>query len=127
MLQDCIFHLALKLKWLQLKKNYLLNRKVLILTYQRHLNIERLQNSIIQLTGVSDETYQILDELLAIIKQIKKNQRFHKAIETNEIIPLKETGIYDLFKVYIKNSKFIEEIDPESYVFEVYGIVKAFD
>jgi len=94
---------------------------------QRNLNIERLQNSIIQVTGISDETYQILEELLEIIKQIKKNKRFHKAIETNEIIPLKETGIYDLFRVYMKNSEFVEEIDPESYVFEVYGIVKAFD
>ncbi len=94
---------------------------------QRNLNIERLQNSLIQVAGVSKETYQILEELLAIIKQIKKNKRFHKATETGEIIPLKETGIYDLFRVYMKNSEFVDEIDPESYTFEVYEIVRAFD
>jgi len=94
---------------------------------QRNLNIERLQNSLIQVAGVSKETYQILEELLEIIKQIKKNKRFHKATETGEIIPLKETGIYDLFRVYMKNSEFVDEIDPESYTFEVYEIVRAFD
>ena len=94
---------------------------------QSNLNIERLQNSLIQVVGVSEETYQIVEELLGIIKQIKKNSRFYRAIETGEIIPLKETGIYDLFRVYMKHSEFVEEIDPESYVFEVYGIVRAFD
>ncbi len=94
---------------------------------QSNLNIERLQNSLIQIVGVSEETYQIVEELLRIIKQIKKNKRFYQATETGEIIPLKETGIYDLFGVYMRNSEFVEEIDPESYVFEVYGIVRAFD
>ncbi len=94
---------------------------------QSNLNIERLQNSLIQVVGVSKETYQIVEELLRIIKQIKKNKRFYQAIETGEIIPLKETGIYDLFRVYMKHSEFVEEIDSESYVFEVYGIVRAFD
>jgi Rad3-related DNA helicase len=94
---------------------------------QRNLNIDRLQNSLAQVVGVSRETYQHIDELQGIIKYIKKNQRFHKAAENGEIIPLKETGIYDLFGVYMRHSEFVEEIDPESYVYEVYGIVRTFD
>jgi len=94
---------------------------------QRNLNIERLQNSLAQVVGVSRETYQHIDELSEIIKHIKKNKRIYNAIQTREIIPLKETGIYDLFGVYMRNSEFVEEIDPESYVYEVYGIVRTFD
>ena len=39
---------------------------------QRTLNIDRLQNSLIHVLGVSKETYEVVDELQEYLKQIKK-------------------------------------------------------
>ncbi len=94
---------------------------------QRNLNVERLLNSIIQTIVEDDQKIGLLKEMIEIIKQIKNNERISNSVNNGEIIPLKETGIYDLFSLFIKNYDLINEIDEESYLFEVYEIVRTFD
>ncbi len=67
---------------------------------QRNLNIERLQNSLIQLAMKEEIAEGFIKEMVETIKQIKRTPRIINAVESHEIIPLKETGIYDLFRIF---------------------------
>ncbi|MAH03864.1 hypothetical protein CMI39_03710 [Candidatus Pacearchaeota archaeon] len=90
---------------------------------KKNINIDRLQNSLIQLAGNDI----VISKLSEIIKEIKKDKRIQEAIYSNEIIPLKETKIYDLMKVFLESSEFMNKIDEESYLYEVEESVKMFE
>jgi Rad3-related DNA helicase len=94
---------------------------------QRNINLERLQNSLMNVFTRDETTSKTIKELNEIISQIKKNSRINSSILSGEIIPLKETGVYDLINVFLKNSRFLEGIDDESYVFNVEEIARMFD
>ncbi|MCK4553212.1 DEAD/DEAH box helicase family protein [Candidatus Pacearchaeota archaeon] len=124
---------------------------------QRNLNIERLQNSLIQLAINGEIAKGFVKEMVEIIRQIKRTPRIRKAVESTpngllpryapstrtsnevpsmkgdiniqgkEIIPLKETGIYDLFKIFLNSQDLLHEIDDESYVFDSWEIAKVFE
>jgi len=86
---------------------------------QKSLNLDRLQNSLIKVISTSDEMSNFVSELLEITKQIKKNQKIINTLHREDIIPLKETGIYDLIKISMKNKDFFYEMDEESYVLQL--------
>jgi len=94
---------------------------------QRNLNIERLQNSLIQLAIKGEIAEGFVKEMVEIIKQIKRSPRITKAVDSKEIIPLKETGIYDVFKTFLNSQELLHEIDEESYVFNSWEIARVFD
>jgi len=94
---------------------------------QRNLNLDRLQNSLAHIFTGGEEVERITKEINDIIKQIKKNDKVNKAIISKEIIPLKETGVYDLFRIILNSSKFLEEVDEESYVFDAEETAKMFE
>ena len=94
---------------------------------QRNLNIERLQNSLIQQAREKGEINELFREMLEVIKSLKKNLRVNNAVQSKEIIPLKETGIYDLFRIFLNSQELLHEIDEESYIFDVIEIVRVFD
>ncbi len=93
---------------------------------QKNLNIERLQNSLINYVNEKDKDQKEISELLEIIQHIKKDKRIDNIITTKEIIPLKETGVYDLLKIILKSSDLFEEADDESYLFDCEEIAKTF-
>ncbi len=86
---------------------------------QRTINIERLQNVLGNVIVSEENSFSTISEVMEIIKQIKRDPRVGEAIQTQEIIPLKETGIFDLFKIFLSKGEFMNEIDEESYVFDV--------
>ncbi len=86
---------------------------------QRTLNINRIQNSLINVFGREDYIEKVLEEINAILKQIKKDKIVKKVIKSGEIIPLKKTGIYDLFRVFLHSSEFLDELDEESYLLNI--------
>ncbi|MGD9275745.1 MAG: helicase C-terminal domain-containing protein [Candidatus Pacearchaeota archaeon] len=94
---------------------------------QRSINLERLQNSLMYFFDPSPENQEIIEECLAIIKQIKKDGKIKSAIERDEIISLRETGIYDLLRLFLKNKNFVYDFDDESYVFEVQETARIFE
>jgi len=94
---------------------------------QRQINIDRLQNSLIQVFSSNESSERIIDEIHGILKQIKKDKRVNNAIYSKEIIPIKETGIYDLFKIFLNSPDFLDEIDEESYIFDVEDSSKMFE
>jgi len=94
---------------------------------QRTINIERLQNVLANAIVSEESSFGTISEVMEIIKQMKRDPRIGEAIQTNEIIPLKQTGIFDLFKIFLGKAEFMNEIDDESYVFDVERSSKMFE
>ena len=66
------------------------------------INIDRMQNSLNQIFEIEKEDEMILDELREIIKKLKNNKPTENYAE--QILPLKQTAIYDLFMSLLKKS-----------------------
>jgi Rad3-related DNA helicase len=94
---------------------------------QRNINIDRLQNSLGHAVIHEEESFQIIHEINEILNHLKKNNEVNELAKNKEIIELKKTGLYDLFKIFLKNSEFMNEIDEESYVYDVENSIKMFE
>ncbi len=94
---------------------------------QRTINIDRLQNSLGHSIVQEMESIQIIHEISEILQHLKRNSKINEWIDRKEIVELKKTGLYDLFKIFIKNPEFMEEIDEESYVHDVENTIRMFD
>ena len=94
---------------------------------QRMINIERLQNSLNQIFSEHEDSEEVIRKINKIIEEIKNNAGIQHAVFSKEIIPLKETEIYDLFKLILENQEFLYDIDDESYLFEVAETARMFD
>ncbi|HPD81731.1 MAG TPA: helicase C-terminal domain-containing protein [Candidatus Pacearchaeota archaeon] len=94
---------------------------------QRTINIDRLQNSLSHATVYQEESFQIIKEINEILNHLKINKNVNELIRQKGIIELKKTGLYDLFRIFIKNSEFMDEIDEESYVHDVGSTIRMFD
>ena len=94
---------------------------------QRNINIDRLQNSLIHVFGSAEITEKVIKELNGIINQIKKDKNIEEAVYSDKIISLKETNIYDLLVTLLKSPEFFDEVDDESYLFEVEETAKMFE
>lgn len=86
---------------------------------QRTINLDRLQNSLSQIPSSNPKNFKKIQEIMEIIKHLKINKNISKSIENSEIIPLKKTGIYDLINIFLKESNFLEDIDEDSYVYDI--------
>jgi len=93
---------------------------------ERMINIDRMQKSLTQVHSFNEEVGLIVREINEIINYLKKNPRTIQSIENEEIIPLKETGLYDLLKIFLKSSEFLQDVDEESYLFEIEETAKMF-
>ena len=94
-------------------------------TNERHINLDRLQNSLIQFSGTSSN--ELIEEIAKLISYIKVNREVNESIKSGSVIPLKKTGIYDLLKIFLDNKEFCSEIDEESYMFEVGETARLFE
>jgi len=94
---------------------------------QRNINIDRLQNSLTHAVVKEEENFQIMQEINEILSHLKRNNKINDLIKTKDIVELKKTGLYDLFKIFLKNSEFMNEIDEESYVYDVENTIKMFE
>ena len=89
------------------------------------INLDRMQNSLNQIFEIEEGDEIILNELREIIKKLKNNKPAENYAE--QILPLKQTAIYDLFMSLLKNPDFIYKIDDENYLFDVYESAKMFE
>jgi len=94
---------------------------------QRSLNIDRLQNSLIHLITEDENNEKTFTEILNIINHIKKDSKINSSTNSEEIIPLKNTGIYDILKIFLDSPEILEEVDEESYLYDVLETAKMFD
>ncbi|HLC86949.1 MAG TPA: helicase C-terminal domain-containing protein [Candidatus Nanoarchaeia archaeon] len=93
----------------------------------KNLNIDRLQTSLAYITNFDDYTIGFIKEISSILDQIKNNEKVRKAGESKEIIPIRETGIYDLIKIFLKNSEIFYDIDEDNYLIEMLEVAEIFD
>ena len=93
---------------------------------QKSINLERLQNALVYAIGESEDDSKVIEEVASIVKQIKMNPRINDAVMSGEIIPLRETGIYDLFKTILGSPNFLEGVDDENYLFDLQESAKMF-
>ncbi len=94
---------------------------------QRTINIDRLQNSLNQIFVDYEDSELVLRKISRTIEEIKMNPRIQHSTSSKEIIPLRETEVYDLFKIILENKEFIYDIDDESYLCEVAETARMFD
>jgi len=94
---------------------------------QKNINLDRLQRSLANIFTKEIKTSKIIKELNEVISQIKKDKRINKSVFSGEIIPLKETGVYDLIRIFLKNKGFLDEADDENYAFEVEETARMFE
>ncbi|MDP3966545.1 MAG: helicase C-terminal domain-containing protein [archaeon] len=92
---------------------------------ERRINLERLQNSLIQTLGSGEGDEKIIEELFEVINHLNRDERIARGVQSEEIIPLKSTGIYDIIKLFLKED-WLKSIDDESYLFEVLETSKMF-
>lgn len=95
------------------------------LSNERTINLERLQNSLLVALGSGEGKGEAIEEIFELIKHLKKDKRIQRAIESNQIIELRKTGIYDILKLFLTKN-FLEEIDEESYLLEVFETAMIF-
>jgi Rad3-related DNA helicase len=93
----------------------------------RNINLDRLQNSLVQASWLNDMVASLAQEMNELIQSFKRDERIKDAAATGEIVPLRETSIYDLFKILLKNQELILQIDEESYVFDVEESARMFE
>lgn len=93
---------------------------------QRTINLDRLQNALVYTIGFGNEFDSAIKDLGEILKQLKNNKRVKEAIYSDAIIPLKETGVYDLINIFLKSPKFLSQIDDENYLFDIEETAKMF-
>ena len=94
---------------------------------QRTINLERFQNSMIQVAGINEKVDGISKEINGLIAQIRSHEKIKDALINNKIIPLKETPVYVLFRIFLESEEFLDGIEDESYLFDVESTVKMFE
>lgn len=93
---------------------------------QRTINFDRLQNSLIHAIEFENGSEKTVKEIYETIEEIKKDRMINEAVFSKQILPLKETKVYDLMKIFVDSPEFLGEIDDEGYVSDVDKTIKMF-
>lgn len=95
------------------------------LSNQRTINIERLQTALIQALGSGEGDEDKIEELLELIKYLRKDESIIEASRKKEILELRKTAVYDIVRIFLKE-EWLKTIDDESYLFDVLETSKMF-
>jgi Rad3-related DNA helicase len=93
---------------------------------QQTLSLDKLHFSLLQIMSNDSVVKNNVEEMQKIINHVRKDARINDAIYSKEIIPLTNTGIYDLLKIIQNVPEILMEADDESYLFDVEEIAKSF-
>ena len=94
---------------------------------ERTINLDRFQSSTIQIAGIDEKSSRISKEITDLINLIKINPKIIEATNARKIILLKETPLYNLFRIFLEEDYLLENIDEESYLFEFEETAKMFE
>jgi hypothetical protein len=92
----------------------------------RIINIDRLQNSLVSIMGVTEKAEEELEEIAQKIKDVKRSMRIRELATYEQIVPLKETEIFDLVKVFLKQLELVYEIEEDNYLLDVKETAEIF-
>lgn len=91
---------------------------------QSTINLDKLQNALVYYVP-EGEDQKYVEEALALVNSIRRDIRIENIIKSRGILQLRETAIYDLLKLFLKE-KWITNADDESYLYEVYEAALEF-
>ena len=94
---------------------------------QRSVNIDRLQNSLTQMFETDESVAKASAEINDLIRQIRIHPKIIEAVSKREILRIRDTPVYVLFKLFLDSSDFLSNIDEESYLFEFEETAKMFE
>ncbi len=85
---------------------------------RKSINIDRLQNSLVQVWDRTEKSERAIREITEILRDLKRDKMVEQAVYYRRIVPIKETPVYPLLKIFL-NSDFLGGVDDESYLFDV--------
>lgn len=85
---------------------------------RKSINIDRLQNSLVQVWDTNEKTEKAIKELNEILRDLKRSKIVEQAVYYKRIVPIKETPVYLLLKTFL-GYDFLGRVDEESYLFDV--------
>lgn len=94
---------------------------------QRIINIERLQNSINQLSLENPDATYVLKKIYKVADEVKNDQEIQHAVFSKDILSLKKTPVYDLLKIILDSQEFLFDLDEDSYLFDILETARMFD
>ncbi|MAG07537.1 hypothetical protein CMI46_01860 [Candidatus Pacearchaeota archaeon] len=93
----------------------------------RRINLNRFFNSL-NTTFFEDEKADfILQKVRNLVSSMLKSSEISDLTASGEINYLHETDVVDLFNYFLENPEFVNELDEDSYVNNVYEVVKDFE
>ena len=91
---------------------------------QSTINLDKLQNALVYYIPEGDDQKKV-EEALALVNSIRRDTRIENMIKTKGILSLRETAVYDLLKLFLKES-WIKNADDESYLYDTYETALEF-
>ncbi len=92
------------------------------------ISFKRLESEIPYILPETDSAKRAIDEIIRLSKEIQINFKSKNLEDENEIIPLKQTKIYDLLKIFLDSSLLNSvESDEENYCFHIEKVGKTFE
>jgi len=91
----------------------------------KSINLDRLQNALIYYFPEQDYQKK-LEEGFELINSIRKDVRLEELSKNGNIIPLRETAVYDLLKLFLERN-WLADADDESYIFDVLETAYEFE
>jgi len=88
----------------------------------RRVNITRLSNALNNVFPEGEELRWIIQKMEEIALQIIKNTEFKE-----EVIALKDTKLYTLFRYFLENPNLLNEVDEENYAHSAYEAALMFE
>jgi Rad3-related DNA helicase len=92
---------------------------------QSSINLDRLQTALVYYLPEKEHQDKI-EEAFELIRAIRQDERLEKLSKNKEILPLRETAVYDLLKLFLKRN-WLADADDESYIYDVSEIAFEFE
>jgi len=94
---------------------------------QRTISLTWLQHALNYIFPEDKLGKDILNDLQIEVSNIKKDRKIEAAVYSKMIVPIKETCVYNLLKILLNNSEFMNCVDDENYLLEVEETARLFD
>ena len=92
------------------------------------INLTRLKSSLIGLSAVNQKTEDIINRLSTRTSMIINSQKTRQYLEGNEILPLKDTEISDIFDYFLDHDLMNSvECDDENYCYHCDEVARTFE
>jgi Rad3-related DNA helicase len=94
---------------------------------QRTISLTRLQHALNYVFPEDKLGGDVLDDLHIELSNMKKDKKLEAAVYSKMILPIKETRLYNLLRILLNNSEFMNCVDDENYLIDVEETARLFE